>query len=125
LQRGSRRGWARLSDPADLWPALADPAQLESAFANLAINARDAMPQGGRRAIETANKQLDLDDTARNIDAAPGDYVMLAVSDNGTGIAPSILDKVFEPFFTPRNRGRGPASASAWSTASPSNPADT
>ena len=92
---------------ADLWPVLADPAQLESAFANLAINARDAMPQGGRLAIETANKQLDLDYTARNVDVAPGDYVMLAVSDNGTGIAPSILDKVFEPFFTTKEQGQG------------------
>jgi CheY-like chemotaxis protein len=92
---------------ADLWPVLADPAQLESAFANLAINARDAMPQGGRLAIETANKQLDFDYTARNVDVAPGDYVMLAVSDNGTGIAPSILDKVFEPFFTTKEQGQG------------------
>jgi PAS domain S-box-containing protein len=92
---------------ADLWPVLADPAQLESAFANLAINARDAMSQGGRLAIETANKQLDLDYTAHNVDVAPGDYVMLAVSDNGTGIAPSILDKVFEPFFTTKEQGQG------------------
>jgi len=92
---------------ADLWPVLADPAQLEAAFANLAINARDAMPQGGRLAIETANKQLDADYAARNVDVAPGDYVMLAVSDNGTGIAPSILDKVFEPFFTTKEQGQG------------------
>ncbi|WP_340116095.1 response regulator [Pelagibius sp. 7325] len=92
---------------ADLWPVLADPAQLESAFANLAINARDAMPGGGRLVIETANKQLDDDYVAQNADVAPGSYVMLAVSDSGAGIAPAILDKVFDPFFTTKEMGQG------------------
>src|SRR3546814_74333 len=91
----------------DLWPVLADPVQLESAFANLAINARDATPQGGQLAIETVNKQLDSDYAALNLDVVPGDYVMLAVSDNGTGISPDILDKVFEPFFTTKGQGHG------------------
>jgi PAS domain S-box-containing protein len=92
---------------ADLWPVLADPAQLESAFANLAINARDAMPEGGRLVVETANKQLDDDYAALNVDVAPGSYVMLAVSDSGAGIAPAILEKVFDPFFTTKELGQG------------------
>jgi two-component system, cell cycle sensor histidine kinase and response regulator CckA len=92
---------------ADLWLVLADPVQLESAFANLAINARDAMPRGGRLTVQTANKQLDADYAAQNVDVAPGDYVMLAVSDNGSGIAPEILEKVFDPFFTTKEPGHG------------------
>src|SRR3546814_6791405 len=80
---------------------------LPISFANLAINARDATPQGGQLAIETVNKQLDSDYAALNLDVVPGDYVMLAVSDNGTGISPDILDKVFEPFFTTKGQGHG------------------
>lgn len=92
---------------ADLWPVLADPAQLESSFANLAINARDAMPDGGRLVIETANKQLDEDYAAQNVDVVPGSYVMLAVSDSGSGIPPAVLEKVFDPFFTTKEFGQG------------------
>ena len=92
---------------ADLWTVLADPAQLEAAFANLAINARDAMPGGGRLTIELANNPLDDDYSAHNVDVTPGDYVMLAVSDDGTGIDPQTLDKVFEPFFTTKEQGKG------------------
>ncbi|MGF1594862.1 MAG: PAS domain S-box protein, partial [Kiloniellaceae bacterium] len=91
----------------DLWTVLADPAQLEAAFANLAINARDAMPNGGRLTIEIANKPLDADYAAQNVEVTPGDYVMLAVSDDGTGIDPYVLDKVFEPFFTTKEQGKG------------------
>jgi PAS domain S-box-containing protein len=91
----------------DLWPGLADPSQVESALTNLAINARDAMPGGGRLTIETANRRLDESYAAENVDLAPGDYVMLAVSDTGTGIPPAILDRVLEPFFTTKDEGKG------------------
>jgi PAS domain S-box-containing protein len=90
-----------------LWPAFADPTQVETALANLAINARDAMPDGGRLTIETANKHLDEDYAAANVDVSPGEYVMLAVSDTGSGIAPEILKRVFEPFFTTKELGKG------------------
>jgi PAS domain S-box-containing protein len=91
----------------DLWPIETDPAQVESALANLAINARDAMPDGGRLTIETANTTLDAAYAAENPDAAAGDFVMLAVADTGTGIAPEDLGRVFEPFFTTKGPGKG------------------
>jgi CheY-like chemotaxis protein len=91
----------------DLWSALADAAQLESAIANLAINARDAMPGGGRLTLETLNQNLDDAYVASNPDALAGDYVMLAVSDTGTGISPEVLERVFEPFFTTKEHGKG------------------
>src|SRR5689334_9218257 len=91
----------------ELWPALADSAQVESAIANLAINASDAMPNGGRLTLETANKHLDDRYADANPDVQPGDYVMLAVSDTGTGIPPDILNRVFEPFFTTKEYGKG------------------
>jgi PAS domain S-box-containing protein len=91
----------------DLWPAMADATQVESAIANLAINARDAMPDGGRLTLETANRHLGVCDADGNTDIQPGDYVMLAVSDTGTGIPPSVLNRVFEPFFTTKEQGKG------------------
>lgn len=91
----------------ELWPALADQAQLESALVNLAINARDAMKSNGRLAIETANQKLDEDYARENVDAVPGDYVMLAVSDTGSGMPPDVLAHVFEPFFTTKAPGEG------------------
>lgn len=91
----------------DLWPALADPSQVAAALTNLAINARDAMPGGGCLSIETANKRLDSDYADRNAGVEAGDYVMLAVSDTGTGIPAEIIDRIFEPFFTTKEAGKG------------------
>src|SRR5262249_15117057 len=85
---------------ANLWAALADAAQVENALLKLAINARDAMPECRTLTVETANAQLDGDYAAANPGLAPGDYVMLAVSDTGTGMTPEVLQRAFEPFFT-------------------------
>ncbi len=84
-----------------------DRSQLETALVNLCINARDAMPDGGRLLIETCNVTLDEDYVALNPDATPGDYAMIAVTDTGTGIPPETLRKVFEPFFTTKEVGKG------------------
>ena len=84
-----------------------DPSQLESAILNLAVNARDAMSDGGRLTIETAAVHLDEDDAAREHEVEAGDYVMLSVTDSGCGIAADKIDKVFEPFFTTKEVGKG------------------
>jgi signal transduction histidine kinase/CHASE3 domain sensor protein/CheY-like chemotaxis protein len=97
----------RFVDSAGLWPAMADPAQLESAVLNLALNARDAMPGGGRLTIELANKVLDDEYARAHVEVVPGDYVMVAVSDTGHGMTPDIVARVFEPFFTTKTDGRG------------------
>ncbi|MFE8583561.1 PAS domain S-box protein [Sphingomonas sp. NCPPB 2930] len=89
-----------------LWVAKVDAAQLESALLNLAINARDAMPGGGRLTIETANKWLD-DRGARERDLAPGQYLSICVTDSGTGIPKDIVDRIFDPFFTTKPIGQG------------------
>lgn len=92
----------RLAD--DAWLAMADPSQLSSAIVNLAVNARDAMPDGGRLTLETANRELD---STGNGDGDAGSYVMVAVADTGHGIPADIRDRVFEPFFTTKGLGRG------------------
>ncbi len=91
----------------DLWSALADPTLVESAVANLAINARDAMPQGGRLTLEATNVRLDERYIMANVDVTPGDYVMLSVTDSGIGIPPEHIGRVFEPFYTTKEHGKG------------------
>jgi PAS domain S-box-containing protein len=90
-----------------LWLTHVDPNQLESAILNLAVNARDAMPGGGKLTVETANMYLDDRYVAREIGLTPGQYVMVAVTDVGTGMAPEIVQKVFDPFFTTKSVGKG------------------
>jgi len=91
----------------DAWPALVDPNQLTTAILNLALNARDAMPSGGSLAIETKNTYLDEAYADMHAEVTPGNYVMIAVSDTGSGIAPKDLDRVFDPFFTTKEVGKG------------------
>lgn len=91
----------------DLWITNVDRTQLETSLVNLSLNARDAMPNGGKLLIETRNIVLDQDYVSQNPDAVAGPYAMLAVTDTGVGIAPDALEKVFEPFFTTKEVGRG------------------
>ncbi len=89
-----------------LWNTLVDPNQLENALLNLAINARDAMPDGGRLTIETGNKWLDERGAAQR-DLSPGQYVSICVSDTGTGMTPDVIERAFDPFFTTKPQGLG------------------
>ena len=97
---------ALLVDPR-LWRTLVDPNQLENVLLNLAINARDAMNGQGRLTIELGNAELDAAYCAEHSDLQPGQYVMLAVSDTGCGIAPDLATSIFEPFFTTKREGEG------------------
>lgn len=91
---------------AGLWPTLVDPPQLENALLNLCINARDAMPAGGRITVETANKWLD-EREARERDMEAGQYIALCVTDTGTGMTPDVISRAFDPFFTTKPIGQG------------------
>ncbi len=91
---------------ADLWPARVDQNQLENALLNLCINARDAMPDGGRLTVETGNHRLDAEAAAEN-DLEPGHYVSLSVSDTGSGMSPAVIARAFDPFFTTKPIGVG------------------
>jgi DNA-binding response OmpR family regulator len=96
-----------ISPAEDLWAAFCDKHQVEDVILNFAINARDAMPDGGKLLIETANAQLDEEYAALNIDVTVGDYVMLAVTDSGTGMPPEVIERAFDPFFTTKSTGKG------------------
>jgi signal transduction histidine kinase len=91
----------------DLWTAEADPGQVENAILNLVLNARDAMPAGGKLTIECHNASLDRAFVAENAETTVGDYVVIAVSDNGIGISPEVQERIFEPFFTTKEMGQG------------------
>jgi CheY-like chemotaxis protein len=90
-----------------LWPTFADPYQLESAILNLCVNARDAMPDGGKLTIETSNAHLDERYAADHPGVEPGQYVMISISDTGTGMTPDVIERAFDPFYTTKSVGRG------------------
>jgi signal transduction histidine kinase len=92
---------------ADLWRVSADHNQLESAILNLAVNARDAMPDGGKITIATANLRSDDQGSVEPPELPPGQYVMIAVTDIGVGMSKQVLDRAFDPFFTTKELGQG------------------
>jgi PAS domain S-box-containing protein len=92
---------------AGLWQCLVDPNQLENAILNLAINARDAMPDGGKLTITTSNARIDEDYARMQTDVAPGQYVLVTVSDTGNGMSEDVQQRAFEPFYTTKDVGRG------------------
>jgi PAS domain S-box-containing protein len=108
LARSLRENIELATDLApDLWPTLADPGEIDSAILNLVINARDAMRGGGALSIETRNVTLDLCEASMHPDARTGDYVRISVIDTGAGMAPEVLSRAAEPFFTTKDPGTG------------------
>ena len=96
-----------IATSADLWRCQVDPGQLEQAVLNLANNARDAMADGGNLTIETSNETLTRDDPDQQLEAAPGAYVMISVTDDGEGMSPEVREKIFDPFYTTKEVGQG------------------
>ena len=92
---------------AGLWRCFADAVQVENAILNLAVNSRDAMPEGGRLKIETANANLDDQYVRRDPDLTPGEYVLVSVTDTGTGMPPQVVERAFDPFYTTKEVGKG------------------
>jgi PAS domain S-box-containing protein len=90
-----------------IWATRADPGQFQSAIVNMAVNARDAMPEGGKLVVETRNLVINEDQTDLQSELKPGEYVQLSISDTGVGMTPEVRDRVFEPFFTTKEKGRG------------------
>jgi PAS domain S-box-containing protein len=97
----------RTNVPKDLWTVMGDPTQLHQVLLNLCVNARDAMPNGGKLTISAENVTLDAHYAGLNIEARPGPYVFVEVEDNGCGIPPGIMEKIFDPFFTTKEVGKG------------------
>ena len=91
----------------EVWATRADPGQFQSAIVNMAVNARDAMAQGGKLVVETRNMVFDEQHADFHSELQPGEYVQLSISDSGTGMPPDVRDRVFEPFFTTKEKGRG------------------
>ena len=99
-----------------VWPVLTDPAQLETSIVNLAVNAREAMPRGGRLSISTCNHYLGLDADLVDPNSAPGDYVELSVSDTGIGMPAEVMQHIFEPFYTTKGLADKPGTGLGLST---------
>jgi two-component system cell cycle sensor histidine kinase/response regulator CckA len=97
----------QLEVPSTLWMILGETTKIYQALLNLCVNARDAMPNGGRLTIKLENVEITAAQKSFHINAKEGEYVRLTVSDTGTGIPPEVLDKIFEPFFTTKEVGRG------------------
>lgn len=93
--------------PADIWPITGDPTHIHQVLMNLCVNARDAMPQGGTLSVRAENISIDENYARMILDAKPGQFVLITVTDTGTGIPPAIISRVFEPFFTTKEQGKG------------------
>ncbi|WP_339541570.1 ATP-binding protein, partial [Pseudomonas sp. RA_15y_Pfl1_P12] len=91
----------------EVWPASVDPGQLATALLNLVLNARDAMPDGGKLTVEVRNVSLGENEPDVNGEPRPGDYVMVSVTDNGCGMTEAVASRAFEPFFTTKEPGQG------------------